>query len=152
MQVYSLSAMDGSLEHLNSTLVKLIPQEELPASAHMDTEMIHIQSVKIIQVNNKLELQADGLVANLFTNRLRYKLCYGESNGSPDFVCGTTDNVMVSGMADIQSISMESVAPFTISASLPHGQWKTARLVVFCDSPANGEVMHAASQIIKNGP
>lgn len=152
LQVFSISARDGSLEHLNSVLLKLEPVEDKTENLRLDTEMLQITSIKILQVSGKLELQAEGLASNLFENSLKYKLCGDGGNGSPDFVCGSVDNVMIAGVTEVQTEEMGDTGPFVINMPLQNGQWQFASLVVYNTSPANGEIQHATSQIIKNGP
>jgi hypothetical protein len=152
LQVYSTSAEGGILQHLNSSLVKLVSSSNSTDAVSLGSETIEIDSVQIISNNNKLELQASGLAGGVFENTLHYKLCGQGGKGGPDFVCGTIDNIMLTGIIQLNAKEMGDTGTFSITAPLSNGQWKYATLVVYCNSPANGEIQHAASQLIKNGP
>jgi hypothetical protein len=152
LQVYSTSTDGGILQHLNSSLVKLVSSTNSNETVSLGSETIEIDSVQILSNNNKLELQASGLAGGVFENTLHYKLCGQGGKGSPDFVCGTIDNIKLTGIIQLNAKEMGDTGTFTISAPISNGQWKYATLVVYCNSPANGEIQHAASQLIKNGP
>ena len=152
LQVYQLNPSGGSLLHLNSRMVKLSPSDPPKNTEQSSTETMQIDSLRIIQNNNKLELQADGFAGNLFENSLSYKLCGDGGTGSADLVCGTVDNIMLQGVTTIQTKEVGGTGAFSIRTQLQNGQWKQAYLVIYSVSMANGEVTHAASMMIKNGP
>lgn len=153
VQIYSTSARDGSLEHLNSVVVNLEPQEKQPEDFNTGDEIIQITSLKIIQNAGKLELQAEGLATGIGSKALSYKLCADTGRtGMDDFVCGNTGNVMSAGLIDVSGQEDATTGTWKIAAPLVNGQWTVGSLVVYSLSTANGEVAHAASQTIKNGP
>lgn len=153
LQVFSTSARDGSLVHLNSVMVKLEPQDKEPEDFNTGLEAIQINTLKIIQNGGKLELVADGLAAGVYGNTLQYKLC-GDSDTSSeaDLICGSKSNILSAGLVEIVQEEDATTGTWAITAQLDNGQWRQGSLVVYNASAANGEVSHAASQSIKNGP
>ena len=109
--------------------------------------------VGLIQNSGKLELVADGLASGLYGNMLQYKLC-GDSDGSgeSDLICGSKTNILSAGLIEVVQEEDATTGTWSISAQLANGQWSQGSLVVYNASAANGEVSHAASQSIKNGP
>jgi hypothetical protein len=153
LQIYSTSARDGSLVHLNSVMVKLVPQEKEPEDFNTGLEAIQISNVKIIQNAGKLELVADGLASGASGNMLQYKMCADLSgSGDSDLICGSTAYIMNAGLVEVVTEEGATTGTWSITAQLQHGNWRTGSLVVYNASAANGEVQHAASEAIKNGP
>lgn len=152
LQVYTMDSSSGTVKHLNSRTGKLVPTDPPKKSVMSTTESMQIDSARIIQNNNKLELHAEGSAGNLFENGLNYSLCGIGGTGSPDLICGTVDNIMLKGMTTIQTAEVGGTGKFELRIPLQNGQWKKAHLVIYSLSAANGEVTHAASISIKNGP
>ncbi len=59
---------------------------------------------------------------------------------------------MLTGMTTIQTAEVGGKGKFELRIPLQNGQWKKAHLVIYALSAANGEVTHATSISIKNGP
>ncbi len=152
MQVFSRSAKDGSLEHLNSRILNFVSDFDNPENLFPSTEKILITGLRVGQYNTRLELQAEGKAEGIFENTLEYKLCGDGGVGTTDFICGGADNVITSGTIQVAAPDMGQPGSFTLRAEIPHGKWKTGRLVIYTTSPVNGEIEHASSAIIKNGP
>lgn len=152
LQVYATSTPNSGISHLNSILVKLVPQAETFENTIAKTESIQIDSVKIIQNSGKLELLVSGLASGAFENQLQFKLCLNGSNTGTDFICGSQENIFAAGLVNVKAADMGETGTFDISATLKDGQWHSGTVVVYSLSPANGEVQHASSGIIKNGP
>lgn len=152
LQIFSRSAKDGSLEHLNSRMLNYVADFDKPENLYPSTEKIVITGLRVGQFNTRLELQAEGFAVGIFENTLEYKLCGDGGIGTSDFICGGADNVISTGAIQLDSSTMEQPGKFELRAEIPHGKWKTGRLVIFTTSAATGEIEHASSAIIKNGP
>lgn len=152
LQVFSRSAKDGSLEHLASRIVKFGAGTPGPAAEQQPDERIALHAVRIGQANTRLQLQAEGSASGLFENTLAFKLCGDGGVGTADFICGGADNVIIASHTTTNASEMGALGSFTILAELPNGKWRNGRVVVYSISPANGEVDHAASLPIRNGP
>lgn len=152
LQVFSHSVKDGSLEHLNSRMLTFDAEPDAPKDLFPQTEKILITDLRVGQVNTRLELQAEGVAVGIFENTLEFKLCGEGGIGTSDFVCGGADNVITSGVVQVNAPDVGQPGTFSIRAEIPNGKWKTGRLVVYATSVANGEIEHASSAIIKNGP
>lgn len=152
LQIFSRSAKDGSLEHLNSRILNFVSDFDEPENLYPLTEKIVITGLRVGQFNTRLELQAEGLAVGIFENTLEYKLCGDGGVGTSDFICGGADNVITAGIIQLEAPEMGQPGTFILRAEIPHGKWKTGRLVIYTTSAANGEIEHASSAIIKNGP
>ncbi len=153
LQVFWRSPKDGSLMHLNGFIVEDGSQSAPQKPLEQKVEKLFLSEVRIGLNNGRLELQADGSAEGLFENTLQYSLCGGGSgNGPEDFICGSNDNIMLSGSIITDAPDMGKPGNFSIRHMLPNGQWQSAILVIYSSSAANGLVEHAASAIVKNGP
>jgi PBP1b-binding outer membrane lipoprotein LpoB len=153
LQVFSRSAKDGSIVHLNSVMVKLVPTTDQPEDTRLGTELIQITSAKTNQTDGKLVIEAEGKADGMFENSVSFELCgEGGTSKETDFICGTKDNVLAHGTAKVNAADVGETGTFTIQANVANGQWRNGSLVVYSTSPASGEVDHATSAIIKNGP
>jgi len=152
LQVFSRSAKDGSLEHLSSRIVKFGSGTPSPAGTLQPDERIQIFNVQVGHLNTRLQLIADGIAYGIFENTLQFKLCGDGGVGSTDFICGGADNVIIASNLTFFAPEMGSPGNFDIQAELPNGKWRDGRVVIYSISPANGEVDHASSMIIRNGP
>jgi len=152
VQVFSRSAKDGSLEHLSSRMVKFGSGTPNPAAGQQPKEKINLTGVRIGQANTRLQLQAEGSATGVFENTLEFKLCGDGGVGTSDFICGGADNVIIASHTTTDAPEMGEPGVFQILAELPNGKWRDGRLVIYTVSPANGEIEHAASMIIRNGP
>lgn len=152
IQVFSRSPKDGSLEHLSSRMVKFGNGTASPLAKQQPNEKISLQLVRIGQSNTKLLLEGEGSAVGIFENTLLFKLCGDGGVGTADFFCGGADNVIIASNTMISATEMGSPGTFSISAELPNGKWRNGRVVVYSISPANGQVEHASSLLIRNGP
>jgi hypothetical protein len=152
VQVFSRSAKDGSLEHLCSRMVKFGSGTPNLATKPQPNEKINLSGVRIGQANTRLQLQAEGSATGIFENSLEFKLCGDGGVGTTDFICGGADNVIIASHTTTDAPEMGETGVFQILAELPNGKWRDGRLVVYTVSPANGEIEHATSMIIRNGP
>ena len=153
LQVFWRSPKDGSLMHLNGFMLQPGAQSAPQKPVEEKVEKLFLSEVRIGLNNGKLELQADGSAEGLFENNLQYALCgNGSGHGGDDFVCGSGDNIMLTGSTIVNAPDMGKRGDFSIRHMLPNGQWQSAILVIYSTSAANGLVDHATSMIVKNGP
>ncbi len=152
IQVFSRSPKDGSLEHLSSRMVKFGSGTPAPTASQQPHEKISLSFVRIGQSNTRLLLEGEGTAVGVFENTLQFKLCGDGGVGISDFFCGGVDNIIIASNISVSASEMGSPGTFSIRAELPNGKWRDGRIVVFSISPANGQVEHASSLIIRNGP
>jgi hypothetical protein len=153
LQVFSRSAKDGSIIHLNSVMVKLVPTSDQPEDTRLGTELIVINSAKTNQTDGKLVIEAEGKADGMFENSVSFELCgEGGTSKETDFICGTKDNVLAQGTAKVNAADVGETGTFTIQTDISNGSWQNGSLVVYSTSPASGDIDHATSATVKNGP
>jgi len=154
ISIFSASAMDGSLEHLSSADVILLPS----GAAQITQASTSQESITILEPLPLAEISGGSVLFNgfsdyYFESTLGVALCGGgDGSGNLDLLCGTTDNLLAQGSVIIEAPDIGQPGPFageiaySVSATMP------ARLVVYASSPRDGGLIHLNSIPIQLQP
>lgn len=153
ISVFSTSAMDGGLVHLNSVDVVLMPS----GAAQITTPSEQAESIRID--TPATGAQVSGGVINLsgysdyyFESTLGMVLCGPGGSGSPHDLCGSDDNILATGTVMIQSPDVGQPGPFQAEISYSVSETTPARLVLFATSPRDGGFIHIVSINLQLSP
>ncbi len=151
--VYSTSAMDGGLVHLNSVDVVLMPSGE----AQITTPSQQAESIQIELPANGAQVSGGvitltGYSDYYFESTLGMVLCGPGGSGEPHELCGSDDNILASGPVMIQSPDIGQPGPFQVKISYSVSEATPARLVLFATSPRDGGFIHVVSVNIQLNP
>jgi hypothetical protein len=149
ISVFSLSAMDGSLEHLSSVEVSLLPEGEAQIlGPALDAESIRIDTPLMSAVVSGGTVTVSGFSDYFFESNLGLALCGQGGDGAPHPLCGTEDNLLASGFAMIDAPDIGQPGPFSGEIQYSVTTETIARLVVYAASPRDGGLLHANSIIV----
>lgn len=150
ISVFSMSAMDGGLEHLASVEVRLLPSGEAQILGPGTLQ----ESIRIDAPAMSAEISGGTLVVSgfsdyYFESNLGLALCGLGGSGSPNPICGTEDNILASGFALIEAPDIGQPGPFFGELHYSIAAPTMARLVVYAASPRDGGLLHAASAVVR---
>ncbi len=153
ISVYSVSAMTGGLEHLNSVEVQLLPNGTASINSNVDVEeSIAILDPQPLAVVKGGSLNVSGTSDYYFESSLGLVLCGGGASGVADAICGTADNVIASGGAIINSPDIGQGGPFSGNLTYTITAKTMGRIVLFATSPRDGGIIHLNSIAVEIGP
>ena len=154
VSVYSTSARDGGLIHLNSVEVTLLASGPAAASGAVapKPEGLIITSPELNEAIAGGVIRVEGITDAVFENQLAVILCGEGGSGGPEPVCGTDDNVLEIGVATVNPPDVGQPGPYL--GDLPYGISAPvqARLVVYSRSPRDGGILHLATVPLQLSP
>jgi hypothetical protein len=154
ISVFSTSAMDGSLEHLSSSEVVLLPSgtSQLTQAAAGKESIGILKPAPLAEISGG-NLGFSGFSEYFFESTLGVVLCGGGGgSGAPDPLCGTSDNVLALGAVTIDSPDIGQPGPFSGMISYSVTGTTPARLVFYATSPRDGGLLHVSSIPIQLDP
>lgn len=149
ISVFSLSAIDGGVEHLASVEVRLLPSGEAQVlGPGQMQESIRIDTPAMSAEVSGGVLLVSGFSDYYFEGSLGIALCGLVGSGAPDPVCGTVDNYLAVGSASIEAADIGQPGPFSGELDYEANSPTMARLVIYAVSPRDGGLLHAASVVV----
>ncbi len=153
ISVFSASARDGGLVHLASVEVTLLAGGTAainPAAPH--DEVHQIFQPNLLETATGGHVHLEGFSEYVFESTLNLALCGEGGSGAPDPLCGTTDNVLATGIAMLQAPDVGQPGPFATDLLYSVTGPVRARLVVYSVSARDGGILHLASREITVAP
>jgi hypothetical protein len=125
-----------------------MPEKILEAPPQADENSAPSRPPETIAINTPVNMQevsggvleVTGYSEYFFEASLGLALCGEGGSGAPHVACGTVDNVLAEGAAQIDSPDMGQSGPFHGSLSYQVTQPVQARLVVYSLSPRDGSI------------
>lgn len=151
--VYSTSARDGGIIHLNSVDVVLLPS----GSSQISTNTEELESILIESPANGDRvsggvIQLSGFSDYYFESNLGMVLCGPGGSGAPDELCGTEDNALARGAVTIQAPDVGQPGPFSAEINYSVMEPTPARLLLYATSPRDGGLIHVSSVNLELAP
>lgn len=153
LSVYSASARDGGLVHLVSVEVTLLASGTAainPAAPHAEVHQIF--QPNLLETATGGHVHLEGFSEYVFESTLSLALCGEGGSGAPDPLCGTTDNVLATGIAMLQAPDVGQPGPFVTDLLYSVTGPVRARLVVYSLSARDGGVLHLSTREITVAP
>ncbi len=153
LSVYSASARDGGLVHLASVEVTLLASGTAainPAATHAEVHQIF--QPNLLETATGGHVHLEGFSEYVFEGTLSLALCGEGGSGAPDPLCGTTDNVLATGIAMLQAPDVGQPGPFVTDLLYSVTGPVRARLVVYSLSARDGGVLHLSTREINVAP
>ncbi len=154
VSVINISPKDGGIVHLASVEVTLEPgntmELNLPSQATGE-EIVIFSPVPQAQISGGKAI-INGYAQYVFESLLNVKICGEGSSGSPDPVCGTSDNVLGSGTLTLQAPDVGQPGPFQGEISYTTDKPVKGRVAVYSVSPRDGGILHLSSQMVTLAP
>jgi len=122
-----------------------VPPTAAPPPTPESAEVIHITSPAD---GNQIQggvLTFSGVSDYFFESTLVAVLCGPGGSGTPDAVCGTSDNLLAKTPVTIQSPDVGLPGPFSGQISYNILTSTPARLSIFAVSPMDGGILHLTS-------
>jgi len=154
ISIFSASAMDGSLEHLSSAEVILLPS----GAAQITQASTSQESIDILEPLPLAEISGgsvafSGFSDYYFESTLGVALCgAGDGSGNLDLLCGTTDNLLAQSSVIIEAPDIGQPGPYAGEIAYSVSATTPARLVIYASSPRDGGLIHVNSIPIQLQP
>jgi hypothetical protein len=153
ISVFSTSPRDGGLVHLASVEVTLLPGGTAvlnPGAPHPEVHQIF--EPNLLETATGGHVHVAGFSEYVFEGTLNLALCGEGGSGAPDQICGTTDNVLATGFAMLQSPDIGQPGAFETDLTYTVTGPVRARLVVYSLSARDGGLLHLSSVEITVAP
>lgn len=153
ISVYATSARDGGLVHLASADVTLKSgccSEPIAGQLHNETHIIQSPAPQATVSGGHLHVS--GFSDYVFESQLSLALCGAGGAGTPDDVCGTADNVLATGTAQLSAPDVGQAGPFAGDLAYQVNAAVSARLVVFSRSARDGGIVHLSTVPVTLAP
>jgi hypothetical protein len=154
ISIFSASAMDGSLEHLSSADVILLPS----GAAQITQASTSQESITILEPLPLAEISGGSVLFSgfsdyYFESTLGVALCGGgDGSGNLDLLCGTTDNLLAQSSVIIEAPDIGQPGPYAGEIAYSVSATTPARLVIYASSPRDGGLIHVNSIPIQLQP
>ncbi|MEK6221314.1 MAG: Gmad2 immunoglobulin-like domain-containing protein [Chloroflexota bacterium] len=149
LSVFDISPRDGGILHLTSVPVILVPSLKTdPMPTKPQPEVILIEAPQFLAEVTGGEVQISGYSDYFFESNLGLAICGEGGSGEGHMLCGTQDNLLVEGFALIKSPDIGLPGPFYGTLDYTVTVSTRARVVVYAQSPRDGDLLHVSTQEI----
>lgn len=141
--VMDFSAKDGSLLHLTSVEVTLMPSGDfVEGTAPFEGEFLQITRPEAnIGILGGL-IRVEGVSQPVFEQQVNLAVCGEGGSGEPDPVCGTADNVLGMGIGILNAPDASQPGRFVVDLNYTTDREVKGTLVVYTLSPRDGGITH----------